>query len=97
MKAFEFDKEFARSVGSNGIELRAWVKHTNDTILPTHESIWCYFTEDLKTDESSPPSLTLDDILLMVFTGSILFGLPLGVLTILFYKFWWISQRYHNK
>ena len=80
-----------------GIEIRAWVKHTNGTILPTHESIWCYFTEHLETDESFPPALTLENILLMVVIGSVLFGLPLGVLSIFFYKFWRISQRYQNK
>ncbi|MFX1516128.1 MAG: hypothetical protein ACFFC6_07460 [Promethearchaeota archaeon] len=85
-KAFEFDREFARSVGSAGIEIRAWVRHTNDTILLTHESIWCHFIEELKTDESSPASPTLKDIFLMMLIGSVLFGTPLGVQAIFYYK-----------
>jgi hypothetical protein len=82
-KAFEFEKNFVRKIV--GIEIWAWIRHTNGSILKTDDSIWCYFKENYKVENTPSYVVSLEDIFHLLIVG-LIFGIPLSVFLDFMYK-----------
>jgi hypothetical protein len=84
-KAYTFSKEDARKIGSSGIQLWAWVKYTNGSVLRTEESIWCYFLTSQGEEPPVPDEWSLEDLVLFIVIV-LIFGVPSVVLLVVLYK-----------
>ena len=86
-RAYVFERETAEKIGSSGLELYAWVRHANGSVLKSRESVWCSFIEIVESKDDAHDLLSLEDLILMSIFGSVFFGVPLILLGFFLYKF----------